>query len=615
MADSSEIQSKPDAEIQQSKRDQQDSSFLETLVPIPDFFFNIKAEIEPIGGSKWRIRIFGYILYFITLCVMFGSFAYYSLPAQRVSLESIVTSEWQKPGFVCKPLQKTALHGLSTDWSFDECVSATSSPSAESIVSVQKNDGSTQFDFRFAAKDGSTGTLSFYDIWNAKSVETTTWEKEGFECRPLQKTALHGLSTDWSFDECVKNVNVPDATSVKSVTKHANYVHYDYNFASDGDSNKGVISFYDDRYASSVLQKTNQAANDWKRDGYSCYPEPPYDNTFNVRYNSSECAAAVLPPSELTVVSKKYFPFGTSAPYPCVSATTPTVYSRLSIQHRKPCSGYIGYTGNVLPGGSGFGCVNSGAENYIFVGTLDGMCNTYYASGTAILKTDAIQAWNEILATTADGDGEFSNDFICGELKLNGNGFRCFDKPKPPTTKELAIQRYASEYPPETICGPIKQNGPFRCKPKEKPPTTKEIAIERYASEYPPATICEPLKLNSPFQCARNVEVPATTRLSLSVAAAQAVFALTGIALVGLLRKLQKPSTTSSETLSTDGDLRSMMRKLRNEFHSTFDQLRTGQDQLRTGQDQLRVGQDQLRAGQGTHEELIQKLLSKEGGR
>ena len=66
MADSSEIQSKIDAEIQQSKRDQQDSSFLETLVPIPDFFFNIKAEIEPIGGSKWRIRIFGYILYFIT---------------------------------------------------------------------------------------------------------------------------------------------------------------------------------------------------------------------------------------------------------------------------------------------------------------------------------------------------------------------------------------------------------------------------------------------------------------------------------------------------------------------------------------------------------------------
>ena len=120
MTDSSEIQSKADAEIQRSQRDQQESSFLEAAVPIPDFFFNIKAEIEPIGGSKWVIRMLAYFLYFLTLCVMFGSFTYYSLPAQRLSLESFVTSDWQKTGFACKPLQKTALHGLSTDWSFDE---------------------------------------------------------------------------------------------------------------------------------------------------------------------------------------------------------------------------------------------------------------------------------------------------------------------------------------------------------------------------------------------------------------------------------------------------------------------------------------------------------------
>ena len=158
-------------------------------------------------------------------------------------------------------------------------------------------------------------------------------------------------------------------------------------------------------------------------------------------------------------------------------------------------------------------------------------------------------------------------------MKTNGNGFRCFDKPKPPTTKELAIQRYASEYPPETICAP--------------------------------------LKLNSPFQCTRNVEVPATTRLSLSVAAAQAVFALAGIALVALLRKLQNPSSTTSESLSTDNDLRSLVRKLR----ITVDKLSSGLDQLRTefrtGQEKLRSGQDQLRTSHGEHKELIQKLLSK----
>ena len=347
MSDSSATQSKTG----------QESSFLEALVPIPDFFYNIKAEIEPIGGSAWVIRMLAYFLYFLTVCVLFGSFAYYSLPEQRVSLESFVTSEWQNTGFLCKPLQKTTLHGLSTDWSFDECVSATSSPSEKSVVSVQKNDGSTQFDFSFAAKDGSTGTLSFYDLWNADAVESTSWQKEGFDCTPLQKATIHGLSTQWSFDECVKNVNVPAATNIKSVTKHANYVHYDYDFASDGDSNKGVISFYDDRYASSVLQNTNQAT-DWKRDGYSCYPEPPYDNTYNENYNYTECFDAVKVPGEDSVTSTTsyafaYYPFGTeNLEYPddvndITDVNDVNVYTRLEDIYC--CTGMCG---PLLPGGA-----------------------------------------------------------------------------------------------------------------------------------------------------------------------------------------------------------------------------------------------------------------------
>ena len=90
----------------------------------------------------------------------------------------------------------------------------------------------------------------------------------------------------------------PDTTNVKAATKHANVIHYDYNFATDGDSK---VSFYDVAYASSVLQKTNQATEDWKRDGYSCYPEPPYDNTYNLNYNVSECADAILPPSSKSI--------------------------------------------------------------------------------------------------------------------------------------------------------------------------------------------------------------------------------------------------------------------------------------------------------------------------
>mmetsp|Transcript_12216 Transcript_12216/g.49043 ORF Transcript_12216/g.49043 Transcript_12216/m.49043 type:complete len:302 (-) Transcript_12216:356-1261(-) len=215
-------------------------------------------------------------------------------------------------------------------------------------------------------------------------------------------------------------------------------------------------------------------------------------------------------------------------------------------------------------------------------------------SSTSLLTSDitldeAVAAWEEVLSTPEDEYGNFGADVICSYFKRNGNGFRCFDKPKPPATKELAIERYASEYPPETICAPLKQNSPFQCKPKTKPPTTKELAIQRYASEYPAETICAPLKLNSPFQCTRNVEVPATTRLSLSVAAAQAVFAVSGIILVALLRKLSKPAETSSG----DDELRSVVRKLR----ITVDKLDSKVDQLGTGHSE--------------HEELIQKLLKK----
>mmetsp|Transcript_9760 Transcript_9760/g.44472 ORF Transcript_9760/g.44472 Transcript_9760/m.44472 type:complete len:368 (-) Transcript_9760:112-1215(-) len=115
MSNSSETQLKPETEIKR----RQESSFLEALVPIPDFFFNIKAEIERIGGSAWVIRMLAYFLCFLTLCVMFGLFTYYLLPARRLSLESLVTSEWQNPSrqtksSTCEGKKKFILIGDST---------------------------------------------------------------------------------------------------------------------------------------------------------------------------------------------------------------------------------------------------------------------------------------------------------------------------------------------------------------------------------------------------------------------------------------------------------------------------------------------------------------------
>ena len=173
------------------------------------------------------------------------------------------------------------------------------------------------------------------------------------------------------------------------------------------------------------------------------------------------------------------------------------------------------------------------------------------------ITEDAIDAFKELLSLDSDSHGSFGAELICGETKQNGNGFRCFNKPKPPETKEQAIERYTTEYPPETICAPLKQNSPFRCLPAESPPSTKEQAIERYASEYSPEAICEPLKYNSPFQCTRTVEAPMVTRMSLSLATAQAVFALVGVLFVSVLRKIKKSDQVPKT--GCDDDLRTLV--------------------------------------------------------
>jgi hypothetical protein len=75
------------------------------------------------------------------------------------------------------------------------------------------------------------------------------------------------------------------------------------------------------------------------------------------------------------------------------------------------------------------------------------------------------------------------------------------------------------------------------------------------------------------------MEAPMVTRLSLSLASAQADFAIIGVLFVSILRKMKK----SNQALSTlcDYDLRVLVRK--------------------------------LRYGQGRNEELIEKLLKKAG--
>mmetsp|Transcript_3488 Transcript_3488/g.13086 ORF Transcript_3488/g.13086 Transcript_3488/m.13086 type:complete len:95 (-) Transcript_3488:2452-2736(-) len=83
---------------------------------------------------------------------------------------------------------------------------------------------------------------------------------------------------------------------------------------------------------------------------------------------------------------------------------------------------------------------------------------------------ETVTKW-ETLMTKQDQCGGFREELICATTKNNGNGFRCFDKPKPPTTNELAIQRFVSEYPPATMCESLKLSNPFLC--------TRKVEVRR----------------------------------------------------------------------------------------------------------------------------------------
>ena len=75
------------------------------------------------------------------------------------------------------------------------------------------------------------------------------------------------------------------------------------------------MSLYDQRYSSSVLQ-TLTTDQDCHKEGYSCFPEPPIANAFNVPYNVTQCYDEILTPSTDSVLLAYnnmylfYYPFG-----------------------------------------------------------------------------------------------------------------------------------------------------------------------------------------------------------------------------------------------------------------------------------------------------------------
>ena len=145
-------------------------SFVYGMLPIPDYYYDVKTPVPIIGNSIFRIYCMVSLQYVLQFVVFIAAFMFYSMPAQLLSTESKVTPEWQQGGYTCRPLRDANLHGLSTAWTFDECVAKVQPPTDANIVEVEKADGSTHFDYRFATEADSSGVLSAYDTWRDTAV-------------------------------------------------------------------------------------------------------------------------------------------------------------------------------------------------------------------------------------------------------------------------------------------------------------------------------------------------------------------------------------------------------------------------------------------------------------
>jgi hypothetical protein len=372
-----------------------------TIIPIPIFFYDVKAVAKPYSSSNRVVCLLSALLYLFTIIAFVGTLTFYTSPSQRFTTETIISSKWQMDDYKCTPLQSATFHGFTTDWGYEQCLS-----------NIHKADSSNVF-------------------------------------RVTKTTSSSGTTED----------------------------HYDYRFY-DG----GIVSLYDIGYASSVLQTdpVHEVFNAWSRPGYSCYREPPLTNgVFNIAMNYSECLTSIIQPSEESLVlasgSYLFYPLGRNTS--CYSAT-PVAGANTDTYNR----------GHGRLGDAGTTCTTC---------TIIHMMNgEERCLGITSNLTDAIATWTRIINTPADSYGNFYSDFVCNQLKYSSNGFRCWLK-DPPTTLEHAIEEYNTQYPPETICAPLKQN--------------------------------------APFQCSRRVETSLIMRLSLSLASAQAIFSIIGLFFVYML--------------------------------------------------------------------------------
>ena len=211
-------------------------------VPLPDTFFSIKHQLRPIASISVSAPS-AILIYLLTIGGFVACWVFYSAPGPSQTV-TVTQSEWQKEGYVCKPLQNDPVYGLMH--TYDDCKAKLLPASAATLsldnatqrwafkpfadsdagavypklpstmtdvftaikTPAQLSSGSC-FDGAVAAK---TLQLAFKNPSTTETVTQTGWQKEGYECKPLQEEGHY--KKDWTYGECLEKIREVNNESV-----------------------------------------------------------------------------------------------------------------------------------------------------------------------------------------------------------------------------------------------------------------------------------------------------------------------------------------------------------------------------------------------------------------
>ena len=440
----------------------------------------------------------------------------------------MIQSSWDGGKLVCRPMQKMTLHGLSTQWNYDDCMKNVQAANATSIYE-KTTDGTTHFDYKWT--DG--GVVSYYAAARKDPVTSPTYELEGHTCVVSSPDPKYGMRM--SYDGCIGAVKTPDATIVQeySTTSHMGYM---YNWTS------GAAENYQTWEYSTVSNPT------WQLEGYTCRPSTKI-NGLQISYD--ECMAKVLDPTTCSSCTScrdqgygstgrtylatfnplagsdySYVPEGLDCGR---GAGDPAFCAKFSSSDLKQCTATSTY---------------GGASNY---GNPPGRIEVYTDDASFNVATSPCPAakFFQCFFISIEAKALLKSSDICAPWK-SSQSYSC-TKTRPttnPKTKDEAITWFKTNKPATSICNFYKADtsGPYLCTktPSGAFPTTIAEALTYYETNYNADAICSPLKDNAPFQCSGTEQKSYFEIVSLSYSNAEMVFGLLGSFIVLVLYKCKR---------------------------------------------------------------------------